>query len=382
MSTTARPPSRAHVSLGAVDRYLVPLSERRVLRYFIERLFVAHGPRERLLRAVLAAPLGIAARGFLFDGIWQATSAPYHLRPEDAAAAEVEDGRWRRASGLVRELEQSADALDAAGLRPLAPERTIVLRDYEAGSRGRLLVFGFPEGASEPSAVVKLRDPSAPGASLRLERDALQNVRACRALAATVPEPLLYQNTDGAEILVLSSVPGTSAYVEMQNSLRPAGRVGTHFEAAAEWLARFHLAVGSAHGDYWARNLLLRPLPSGGTSVAVVDWEHFSAAGDPLRDLFQFPVTYGLNYPWRRYRRFPAPEAFRRTFLESDGVADHVAAYFRRYCQLTGLERERLRPGLVAYLEERATGTSPGDADTWRACARALAASRRTVLEQ
>ncbi|HUH12247.1 MAG TPA: hypothetical protein VMK65_04025 [Longimicrobiales bacterium] len=390
MSTLLSGSTPAGVRLGAVDRYLVPVSERRVLDYFVERLFVAHGVRERLLRAVLVSPLGPAARGLLFDATWLAGPAPYRLRPEGAPLQGDEAERWRRSAALVREIQDTPEALDAAGIRPLVPGRSIILRDYDDAGRGRLLVFPFRPGASEPAAVVKLRDPHASGAPLRREHDALQRVRTRPEMRASVPEPLFYGATESAEILVLSAVPGTSAYVDMQTSLRPARMVATHFQAAAGWLAGFHrafadgdgdLAGAPAHGDYWARNLLLRPRPGGDTGVAVVDWEHFSETGDPLRDLFHFPVTYGLNYPWRRYRRCPAPEAFRRTFLSASGLAPHVARYFRRYVALTGLREEGLRPGLLAYLRDRARTAEPGREGDWEGCARALASSGSTVLD-
>lgn len=381
MKPATGPPGEQRVRLGAVDRYLVPVAERPVLDYFMKRLFVAHGLRERMLRSVLVSPLRSGARRLLIDGTWHASSNPYRLHPGATAASGEQAERWRGAAGLIRELEATPDALEAAGLRLLAPGRSIILRDYDTAGRGRVLVFAFRPGATEPSAVVKLRHPVASGAGLRREHDALQRVRACRSLARSVPEPLLHRRTANAEILVLSSVPGTSAYVDMQTSLRPSRRVGTHFAAAAEWLARFHREMTQAHGDYWARNILLRPRSGGGTEVAVVDWEHASASGDPLRDLFHFPVTYGLNYPWRRYRRSRAGEAIRRTFLEEGGVAGHVAAYFRLYCDMTGLERDRLRPGLEAYLEARAEAAPPTEAEEWRACANTLAASPRTVLD-
>lgn len=393
-------PNRAHSATGAwlgeLDRYLVPLSERRVLDYLAGRLFVGRGLRERLLRAMLNSRWAPAVRGMLFHRAWYATANPFRLQPKGPVAKEGEREPWQQAVGLLRVLEEAPEVLDAAGLQPLFAAGSILLRDYDAAGRGRRIVFGFRPGASEPSAVVKLREPGGTGLSLRHEYEALLRVRAHPELAGTVPESLAYRRTERAEILAVSVLPGTSAYVEMQTMLRPRWRVGVHFEAAAEWLATFHLAVDQGyvgadgpdkdrrtwrHGDFWARNFLLRPLPGGGTGVAVVDWEHFSASGTPLQDLFHFPITYGLNYPWRAYRRLPPVEAFRLTFLEASGIGAHVRAYFRRYCTLTGFRAERLRRALTVYLEDRARTVAPGEAVIWHGCAQALQSSSRTVLE-
>jgi hypothetical protein len=122
----------------------------------------------------------------------------------------------------------------------------------------------------------------------------------------------------------MSPVPGVSAYIEMQGLLAPGRVVDRHFDAAAEWLFKFHQATGASHGDFWARNLLVGP-------TAVVDWEHFTEEAPIYADLFHFPLTYGLNYPWARWRRLPPDEAFRRTFLEDNRVSRAVRRYLARF---------------------------------------------------
>ena len=46
----------------------------------------------------------------------------------------------------------------------------------------------------------------------------------------------------------------------------------------------------AVHGDLWAGNLLM----GDGQILGVVDWEAAALAGDPLRDLVRFALTYSL----------------------------------------------------------------------------------------
>lgn len=368
--------SAERARLGEVDRYLVPLEEQRALDYFLASLFAAHGSRERLMWQALSSPFRPLARHLLFSRTWSVDHGV--LRPEgQEERAEVMEP-WRDAARLLPELREAPDVLDAAGVRPLLLGRTIVMRDYEAPARGRVILFPFGDEGLEPAAAVKLRNPSAPGTPLASEVEALRRVRARSELADSVPDILSFRQTERAEILVLSILPGRSAYVTMQTSLRPWRLLADHFRVAAEWLATFHNSFddgeasqeSSVHGDYWPRNLLLRPLPGGDMGAAVVDWENFRS-GLPLEDVFQFPLSYGLNYPWNRYHRLPTLEAFRRTFIESTHVAEHVARYFERYCTLTGLDPAELRPALLAHLRARAE-SDPDEGGVWLACAAVL----------
>jgi aminoglycoside phosphotransferase (APT) family kinase protein len=53
----------------------------------------------------------------------------------------------------------------------------------------------------------------------------------------------------------------------------------------------------AVHGDLWAGNVLL----AGGAVTGVVDWEEGAAAGEPVRDLVRFALSYAL-YLDRRTR--------------------------------------------------------------------------------
>ncbi|MFP3942153.1 MAG: phosphotransferase family protein, partial [Thermoanaerobaculia bacterium] len=195
--------------------------------------------------------------------------------------------------------------------------------------RARLTAFLFPtQGSSRrPAAdrVVKLRREGVAGPGLAAEGETLARLarELPEELAGTVPALLGSGRTPGRlpspmpggtpkgagqapagwELLVLSALPGRSAYVELQGSFVPSRRAPGHLEAAVRWLegfqqatarsgarwplppweeldpgpveeaaaggrrrdwhrrleerlAAFPLAPVAVHGDFWARNLL------------------------------------------------------------------------------------------------------------------------------
>lgn len=278
------------MTLSQIDRFVFPAGDPDIASYLFERLFAPHNLRERLRRSA-----GLAVR---------------------AAKPLAEEGP-------VRETVETA--LRNLGL---APCRWLLVEDYPGNGRDRLVVFVFGEGETSPRAVLKL------GSDLRREAEALKRLADHADLHGTVPRLLDWQG----EALLMSPVPGVSAYVEMQGLLAPGRAVDRHFDAAADWLLRFHRATGASHGDFWARNLLVGP-------TAVVDWEHFVERAPIDADLFHFPLTYGLNYPWERWRRLPPDEAFRRTFLEDNRVSRAVRRYLSRFGE-PGALRERFESRL------------------------------------
>ena len=275
------------MTLAHVDRFVFPAGDPGIAAYLFERLFAPHNLRERLRRSALLSVPAMAVR----------VAKPL---PDDGPVLE-------RIEAALRSLDLTAS-------------RWLLVEDYSGNERNRLAVFLFGENEASPKAVLKL----AP--DLRREAEALRFLaeRLPPDLRDSVPRLLGWQELAGAEALLMSPVPGVSAYVEMQGLLAPGRAVDRHFDAAADWLARFHEATGAAHGDFWARNLLVGP-------TAVVDWEHFTEEAPIYADLFHFPLTYGLNYPWERWRRLPPHEAFRRTFLEDNRVSRAVARYLARF---------------------------------------------------
>ena len=305
--------TEAMTGLTRIDRFVLPAGEPRIASFLFERLLAPHNLRERLRRAAVLSVPGRAAAG-----------------------------QPARVEGDV------VEAIAAAGF---ADARWLLVEDYSGNERDRLAVFLFESGEATPAAVLKLRRAGAAGRPLRQEADALSFLagRLPAGLRDSVPRLLDLRELPGWEVLAMSPLPGVSAYVEMQGRLAPGRAVARHFAAAAEWLARFHEATGAAHGDFWARNLLVGPQGR----AAVVDWEHFAPAAPFHEDLFHFPLTYALNYPWRRWRRLPPEEAFRRAFREDNRVSRAVTGYFARYAALAGADPADLRRRFDAHLESR-----------------------------
>lgn len=270
------------MTLAQVDRFVFPAGDRGIAAYLFGRLFAPHNLRERLRRSA-----GLATR------------AARPLPEEEPIRERIET------------------ALRSLGLET---HRWLLVQDYSDNGRDRLVVFLF--GEDGPTSVLKL------GGGLQRESEALRFLeeRLPADLRGSVPRLL----DSGEEALLMSPVQGVSAYVEMQGLLAPGRAVDRHFDAAAGWLLRFHRSTGASHGDFWARNLLVGP-------TAVVDWERFSEEAPIHADLFHFPLTYGLNYPWERWRRLPPDEAFRRTFLEDNRVSRAVRRYLARFADPASL---------------------------------------------
>jgi hypothetical protein len=81
-------------------------------------------------------------------------------------------------------------------------------------------------------------------------------------------------------------------------------------------LSSFSTPRTAVHGDFWFGNLLV---DGPGRVTGVVDWEHASPRGEPLRDLGRFAVSYSLYLD----RHTPAG---RRVSGHRQLRADHVCA--------------------------------------------------------
>jgi aminoglycoside phosphotransferase (APT) family kinase protein len=172
-------------------------------------------------------------------------------------------------------------------------------------------------------------------------------------LAATIPRALGYLSADGLPALVTTALTGVPMAVRYHGwrHTRRRRAVRADFAAAGDWLAQLQarsadgagpvtffddalaaiaerfpdhtglpdirrgFAENAAalalcrtprtvvHGDYWFGNLLL----DGDRLVGVVDWESGELAGEPLRDVARFAVSYALyldrhTRPGRRVR--------------------------------------------------------------------------------
>lgn len=204
------------------------------------------------------------------------------------------------------------------GTRASPQDAPIVMADYPDSRRRRTVKFLLP------STVVKIRELPSEGASLAVEAEACERVHPL--LPRSTPRVIRFDRTSDAEVLVLSAVPGVSAYVAMQRAFAPSLLAERHFDAAARWLSEFRRVMPDAsHGDFWAQNLLITDAGEAG----VVDWERFFSGGAPDADLFHFPLTYGLNFRWRRGAT--DEEKFANTFLAANRVSRAVRSYLRRF---------------------------------------------------
>ena len=235
--------------------------------------------------------------------------------------------------------------------------RFIVHPGEDQDGRRRLLAFLFDEHRDTPFAVAKVQSDLRNG-SLQTEAAALTRVHGLitAELQKTIPDLLRTYSDSRGEVLVVSALPGRSAWHEMHTSLLPSRRVGAHFERAGRWLAAFHEATRhdeettAVQGDFWAHNIL-----HNSDNVAVIDWEHFTPNGSRYIDLFHYPLTYGQAYPGRFYRKLDAETAFARTFLEKNHLSRAVREYLHSYRADTGIRRVRMAAAFRELLAQNAT---------------------------
>jgi aminoglycoside phosphotransferase (APT) family kinase protein len=403
-----------------LDRFGFPRLDPQSADYFVDTLCLARNVRERVWCHVLE-------------------SLPTTLRVGVLRRQRRGDPRQWSAGLSRRDLQYWLDQViaDRSPWRAtMAGPGGRIVMPLPGENRTGAVVFLFAPGDRAPAAVLKVRPSGAGAASVPHEARALRVLaRALPAtLRATVPSVIACGRERRTDLLLLTGFPGRPAYVDLHRDLRPSRRVAEHFRHAARWLAQFHLAtrrterpvdlrrldrmIGQAlsaawpsqtgpdlswvaalraacsraplravasHGDFWARNLILTASAAQGDAaqVGVIDWEHFRPRALPSEDLFHFPLTYGLAFPWRRYRRVGRLEAFRRTFLEDNEVSREVARYLRTYCSATALSPSLLPPLLHLFLLRRAAGqarAASDDGTSWLACGRALAEARESVL--
>jgi aminoglycoside phosphotransferase (APT) family kinase protein len=193
-----------------------------------------------------------------------------------------------------------------------------------------------------PAFVIKVATTEAATRVVRHEGQLLDALAAVGlgSLGPTVPRALGYLSADGLPALVTTAVAGVPMTVRYHAWRHTARRrkVRADFAAAAAWLnqlqtrtagasapvrllaeaidtisARFEghpglpllrrrLGIGAellaerstprtvVHGDYWTGNLLM----DGDRVAGVVDWESGTLAGEPLRDVARFAVSYSL----------------------------------------------------------------------------------------
>ncbi len=238
----------------------------------------------------------------------------------------------------------------------------------------KVSILVVPPGRQTPQFVVKI--PTTDQAAAAVERESRMLVEMRRMVLgpihATIPRFVQVCEHEGRTVLVASAVPGVPlarAYNSWPHTSRRSS-VAADFASADDWLARFQTASSgpavapvdllsgtadlvrdlarrgatcdrpvaarvaervdgvhrmlssfstprtAVHGDFWFGNLLV---DGPGRVTGVVDWEHASPRGEPLRDLGRFAVSYSLYLD----RHTPAG---RRVSGHRQLRADHVCA--------------------------------------------------------
>lgn len=295
----------------------------------------APGPR-LFVQDTLLVPHGLRERWALRFG---------RLHADEIASVALADGdmpagrQYRPVRAAVRAVTERAEA-----------PSWIQIDDYE-GMNGRAIVLLFATARAErPFAVAKVH-PQQEAASLLRERLALQALRAS-SVAATIPEVRAHATFEGAEVLLLTALPGRSMDRELKSEFVPRAHVRRHFARARRWLTKFQAGrMRGAHGDYWARNILLSD-----NATCVVDWEHFDPEGDPLDDVFHFALTYALAFRWEMRQRADAVERFRRGFASRNVVAYEIRSWLEHFATPRRREARTMRGPMRLWLERGAEG--------------------------
>lgn len=213
----------------------------------------------------------------------------------------------------------------------------------------KVTILLFPPGSPRPAYVAKVPTTDTAALSVERETERLAEVgdRVPEAVRPTIPKLVATVEHRGRPVLVMTALPGQSmlaAYHSWRHTARREA-VAADFAAAGDWLAGFQdtgtqgtgggagqatlarmldgvadvigrrfggepgtdadLAALAAlrerledhrtpqsvvHGDFWAGNLHT----DRGRMLGVIDWEHASLSGSPVRDLARFATSYSL----------------------------------------------------------------------------------------
>jgi hypothetical protein len=269
-------------------------------------------------------------------------------------------GRAAEPLGTLPDLLRGADVALLTGSRdPNAKLTAVLLGGGREPSRVRVTV-------KVPTTTAAAEIVAAEGRLLAALAD-----RDLGGLAATLPVVVGYVDADGMPAMVTSGLAGVPMQVRYHGWRHTArrSRVAADFTAAGSWLAALHTATadgsepvdfaGSSlgriedrfpdhpalapvrsglssaaerlsavrtprtvvHGDFWAGNLLLQH----GRVSGVVDWEAGELAGEPLRDVVRFALSYALYLD--RHTR-PGRQVAGHDGLLADGFGAGVVAAF------------------------------------------------------
>jgi hypothetical protein len=317
-------PGRAYITLPKpTNPVVVADASRAVLDY--------------IRRALLAAPPGTRVPGWTWEAARHALGSP---------------GLWRLAPRACVPDVATTDFSEWLA----ATDYRVALLDHSHDPDKRLMALLFAPGADAPSLAVKIAAGSAGAERLRAERERIRRlhevhvpaVQRCapRLVELPIADPADIAAPHDGALLATTAARGTPMFVRYHRGAhtRSRGAVLADFTAAGSWLAELHevvtgptrqldvapgteaaaelqLSEGDAfavqralsalrrrlrrhrvadrvvHGDFWPGNLLVE----GGAVCGIVDWERWSPAGNPVRDLARFAASYSL-YLDRRTR--------------------------------------------------------------------------------
>jgi hypothetical protein len=235
----------------------------------------------------------------------------------------------------MSEPPSSSTLLDVRGMHSLV---VALSKDPNA----KITVLLIPHAGRQPTLAIKLPTTRSAEASIAAERGVLAVLQGGLpdAIQSTIPSLGDMRGLAGTGSLVTTALPGspmTTRYHAWRHLGTPSA-VRADFLAVDAWLAGFQSATAGArapidmdggatgilqgrfgeesgldaslaaleaihsrlrttrtprtavHGDFWFGNVLL----AGEKVSGVIDWEAGAAAGEPVRDLVRFALTYAL----------------------------------------------------------------------------------------
>jgi hypothetical protein len=327
----AAPGSRGRCHRFAKDAEIVPVAEYLALPSLDPpTCYVEDSPASirYFLTQLLALPRGGAAASAVFGAMRAVTCA---LVP----------------TGFVGKLSPTriviAQVPNASGKRAIhhGSTRTLVIA-LSKDPNAKITVLLIPDGGSQPALAIKVPTTQAAETSIAAERKALSDLRTRlpSAILPTIPALADFTQARSGPWLVTTALAGspmTTRYHEWRH-LASHAAVEADFVAVEAWLAAFQRATAgpsgpiemdagvnaalrarfaadpalfellgrlgaiharlrmtrtprtAVHGDFWFGNLLF----ADGKVSGVVDWEAAASAGEPVRDLARFALTYAL----------------------------------------------------------------------------------------
>lgn len=368
-------------------RYWIPADSPASLRFYIENLFIPHSRRELLgSKGLLRFPW--LSRKILFTYDHRSEKDDFPLPKIDCESLSL----------------RLQDRLGKPQLFCSGFLNYILLDDYQHANRRQTLLFLFDEKTFSPCAIAKMTDNALQREVLEHEFKTLSFLQEELPydLRQSIPQPITFFQEEGLWILVETFLAGKSLYTEMRNSWWSREAAGRHFQQAEKWLVQFHRATHTTellfdeesihkhiltllqefqeccepsdaeqkmirhiaecaqsmrgeklplvgcHGDFWPRNFILE-----GEKAGVVDWERFQPDSAPFRDLFMFPISYSLGYPWKWGHWGKPSDTFRAAFLEKTWLSDLVRVFLQSYCNEMNINSEWLEIFFTVFLARR-----------------------------